>query len=60
MSGGQNQNENNEKPQEELVYDLDSGEMLTREEYNRKNKERQMEGIDEEDEDYNDEDDDDN
>jgi len=34
--------------------------MLTREEYNRKNKERQMEGIDEEDEDYNDEDDDDN
>lgn len=33
------------------MYDLDSGEMLTREEYNRRNKERAaMEGIDEDDE----------
>lgn len=51
------QAEHDNKKQEELVYDLDSGEMITREEYNRRNKAREeMEGIDEEDEDEDDED----
>lgn len=53
----QNQKDDNK---EDLIYDLDSGQMLTREEYNRRNKEKeQMEGIDEEDEDEDDEDGDD-
>ena len=37
-----------------MIYDLDSGEMLTREEYNKRQNEREardMEGIDEEDDD---------
>jgi hypothetical protein len=39
-----------DKKTEELVFDMDSGEMVTREEYNRRNKERQeMEGIEEDD-----------
>jgi len=46
------------KHTEELVYDMDSGEMVTKEEYNRRNKEREdMEGIDEGDEDDEEEDD---
>lgn len=43
---------------DDLIFDLDSGEMLTKEEYQKRQKEREMEEIGEE-EDYGDEDDED-
>lgn len=48
-----------EKTRTDLVYDLDSGEMVTQDEYNRRQKERELEDIGEEDEDEDGEEDED-
>ena len=43
--------------EKDLVYDLDSGDMITKEEYNKRSQQRDMEGIDEDDEEDDDEED---
>lgn len=44
-----------EKKVSEMVYDMDSGEMVTKEEFDRREKERQLDQVDEDEEDYDEE-----